>query len=198
LTAKHLKGYTEIADDAFKDIQKIRPKHLYTVEIPNTITRIGKNAFAANITEFLSNDISLVTFEKNSTLEIIDDNAFYANFHLRSINFPSSLKMIGKTAFAMCTNLEPSFERGSQIEVISNKAFGSNLGITKLILPESLKVIGESAYQGSYNLMEIYIPLSVITIESKPFGSLIGIGPKVSIPKVFKNRSDHLGFDLEV
>jgi hypothetical protein len=45
---------------------------LRSIEIPNTITRIGKEAFYS-INPFFSNNIQTVTFEQGSVLKEIDD-----------------------------------------------------------------------------------------------------------------------------
>lgn len=195
LTANDLRGYTEIGEGAFEDIQKIRPQHIFSVQIPNTVIKISKGAFE-NKRLILSNDIRFVTFEENSTLEIIDQFAFSKNGNLKEIKFPSSLKTIGSRAFQGCTRLASSFMLDSQLESIGDLAFQTNDKLSSLILPNGLKTIGYNAFSGCNGLEEIYIPISVTTIGSTPFlNTLFALITKISIPSIYKTRTDKLGLE---
>ncbi|MDK2819444.1 MAG: leucine-rich repeat domain-containing protein [Mycoplasmataceae bacterium] len=193
LTKEHLKGYTEIGIGAFKDIQDIRPGHIFTVDIPNTVTKIAKEAFANELLLF-PNDIRFVTFEANSTLEIIDEFAFSKNHNLKNIIFPASLKIIGDRAFQGCNRLVSSFMPGSQLESIGKLAFQTNDKLALLILPNTLKTIGQNAFLGCVGLEEIFIPLSVTTLGARPFlNTWLAPIVKISIPSIFQTRDDKLG-----
>ncbi|MDK2819223.1 MAG: leucine-rich repeat domain-containing protein, partial [Mycoplasmataceae bacterium] len=195
LTTEHLKGYTEIGVGAFEDIQKIRPLHIFTVDIPNTVTKIAKGAFQ-NKGVILTNDIRFITFEANSTLEIIEEYAFSKNANLKEIIFPPSLKIISNRVFEGCTILVSSFMPGSQLESIGDLAFQGNNKLSLLILPNGLKTIGFNAFFGCIGLTEIFIPLSVTTIGSTPFmNTLFASITKISIPSTFQTRADKLGLD---
>jgi hypothetical protein len=57
--------------------------------------------------------VSVVSFEKGSTLERIDDSCFRWS-GLRSIVIPSSVVVVGKLSFTECKSLESvTFENGS-------------------------------------------------------------------------------------
>lgn len=69
------------------------------ITIPSTVTNINKNAFMNN------GKLKNVTFEDNSSLLYIRDNAF-ASTAIESINIPSSVSKLFSNAFANCTNLK--------------------------------------------------------------------------------------------
>lgn len=197
LLASDLSGYTEIGAGAFKlpaaDIQ-----NLYTIEIPNTITKIGDRAFES-ISQFSPNNIRFVVFEENSQLTHIGKNAFYYSGKLKKITIPKSVIFIDDGAFnTVGGNLQLEFEVESNLEFIGIKAF-ANLGNEKLILPSSLKEIGNAAFFGSGKLTEIYIPTSVTIIGNSPFfQTTFSPIEKLTIPMKFKDRSDKLGFDDDI
>ena len=195
LTANDLRGYSEIGEGAFEDIQKIRPNHIFSVQIPNTVTKISKGAFE-NKGVILSNDIRYVTFEKNSTLEIIDELAFSKNGNLKEIKFPSSLKTIGAKAFQGCTKLVSTFSPDAKLKSIGDLAFQTNNKLSSLIFPDNLKSIGYNAFLGCNGLEKIYIPLSVKIIGKTPFlNTLFAPIINISIPSMYKDRTDKLGLD---
>lgn len=93
-----------------------------TVEIPSSVKIIGKDAFAC------MNALTTVTFSEG--LVEIDEGAFGACINLCNINFPNTLKIIDKEAFA-----------GTKLE--------------NIILPDSLEVLGYSSFALCDNLKSI-------------------------------------------
>jgi len=198
LSVELLKGYTEIGEGAFKDIQKIRPNHISSIKIPNTITKISKEAFACLIWTS-PNDLTTVLFEEGSQLKIIDDSAFENNSKLSNFILPVSVKKIGSRAFVSCLNLIFEFMPNSQLESIGAAAFGGNNKLPKLILLDSLKSIGNNAFYGCSGLVEIIIPINVTSIGESPFlNCLFAVIENIEISSKFKSHSDHLGLELEV
>lgn len=197
LLASYLNGYTEIGNDAF-NLPFNLMKPIFAIQIPNTITKIGDSAFKS-ISQFSSNNIRNIIFEKGSTLKTIGNKAFYYCSNLKGVQIPNSVISIGDDAFnTTSSKLQLEFESNPQIESIGIKSF-ANLGNSQLILPNSLKSINNSAFMGCSSLEEIYIPTSVTTIGNRPFlNTWLSPIKKVTIPLAFKNRSDKLGFDDDV
>lgn len=62
------------------------------VQIPSYIKKINSYAFDR------CNQLKYLTFEAESSLETIDENAISYNYNLKSIVFPPSLKLICETS----------------------------------------------------------------------------------------------------
>ncbi len=91
------KPVTEIADDAFAAY------NLFQIEIPDSVTCIGSNAF-----NYILHSFYYITLPKNLTY--IGDSAFQNCRVLREIIIPLSVEYIGTSAFAMCDNLTLYYE----------------------------------------------------------------------------------------
>ena len=73
-----------------------------SVHIPNTVTSIGMQAFA------YCPNLKQVTFDQNSSLEIIEPIAFSGCHNLTYIKLPDSLHVIEHLAFNNCTCVIPN------------------------------------------------------------------------------------------
>ena len=121
-----------------------------SVSIPATVKNIGNNAF-----QNCSNLTSL-TFEGESQLEQISDNAFQST-GLTTIKIPATVKTIGKNAFKNCSNLTSlTFEGESQLEQISDNAFRYTV-LTTIDIPASVTSIGANAFDDNTELKQVYM-----------------------------------------
>ena len=134
---------------------------LTSVNLPNTVTAIGANAFQFNK--------SLTSVDLGGSVETIADNAFNSCTALSDIRLGDKLTSIGQSAFG---------------------AAGKNASELTLSLPETLTAIGESAFYGS-GIKTVVIPNSVNSIGASAFASCanltsitVGSGCKV-IPTSF-------------
>lgn len=127
--------------------------------IPSTITEIAVNAF-----EFC--DLSKITFEKNSRLEIIGESAF-SDCTLKTITIPKSVTTIEGYAFSYSSLQTITFEEGSKIEEIEDGTFEES-GLRNITLPNTITSIGEMAFL-SCRLTTITIPESVTIIAANAF-----------------------------
>lgn len=126
------------------------------IDIPNSVNVICKYAFA-------DSGLSIVSFQNESTLKTIDDNAFSGAL-LDSIAFPASLETISDSAFAYCSNLENvEWDVNSCCTNIGVSAFAYDANIENVDFPSNLICIDKNAFLGT-GLSEISIGASVETI----------------------------------
>ena len=129
--------------------------------IPNTVTTIGKGAFAgANATTGAAN-VSTIQFEEGTKLTKIEDEAFRYCTALESFTIPETTEEIGARAFEGCEK------------------------ISTIVIPENVKKIGAGAFSGCKILSTIaYNAIEVTTSNKDIFKGCnvksITIGNKVS------------------
>lgn len=124
---------------------------LKELEIPNGVTSIGEFAFANYLYDY--NDF----YEDEYT--VIKSN------QITDIVIPSSVKNIGKNAFAFCTNLNTvTFEENSSIESFAEEVFVYCTALKNINIPISIKKISEEAFAKCSSLTKIIIPNSVTEI----------------------------------
>ena len=122
-----------ILEGAFFRCYKIR-----SVELPNSVTRIGDNAFLQCS--------SLVNIELPNSVISIGDNAFKWCTSLVSIELPNSVTSIGKDAFKCCYSLT-SVTLENSVTSIGEDAFSNCYNLVEVINKSSLNVKkGSSSY----------------------------------------------------
>ena len=166
-----------------------------SIEISSNITKIGNYAFAG-----LQN-VSSVTFGKNSLLDNIGESAFWKNYSIESITIPKSVETLEASVFDTCVNLKKViFEDGSKLEKIDYMAFVFCQSLQNITIPAPVKTIGgyafngcgslekvlfedgtlleaidEYAFYGCFRLNGIYIPATVTTIGADAFYGCSGM-----------------------
>ena len=94
---------------------------------------------------------------------IIDESAFEQALLPQVLTLSSRITEIGSNAFEYADFEELRFEQGSKLKLIDSGAFQASQ-LKRVFLPNGLKTINSLAF--SCGLDEIYIPISVQTIES--------------------------------
>lgn len=88
--------------------------------------------------------------------------------NLKTVNLPSTLKVIGHKAFQGSAITNITLPEG--LEEIGRSAF-LNTPLQEITIPSTVTTIGQSAFKGT-NLQEVTIPSTVKTIESHAFGGI--------------------------
>ncbi len=173
----HLKlrdGIEIIEDSAFEGCIE-----LVKVELPSTLTKIGKRAFAG----CMISDITLPdglqalgasTFEKTLiTKLVIPDSvtelapfSFAGQDRLLEVSLPKNLTAIPEGAFQGCQNLK-WISLPPKIERIGDNAF-QYAGIEAIDFPDTVKHIGKQAFHGA-PIQKLSIPAGVETVEEGSF-----------------------------
>ncbi|MBV7440574.1 leucine-rich repeat domain-containing protein [Weeksellaceae bacterium TAE3-ERU29] len=152
------------------------------VDIPNTVTSIGKYAFSdcknltslnipASVIEigygaFMSSGIASIKIPNSVTS--IGSRAFLDCQNLKSIEIPNSVKEMGEDVFTNSKNLE-SVKLSNSIKTIKGNTFFGCSKLTSIEIPNSVKTLGSGAFANCTSLTSISIPSSVTNIERHTF-----------------------------
>ncbi len=135
---------------------------LTSVTIPNSVTNIGESAFAGciGLTSVHITDIAAwcrIAFNESVSNPLYYAHHLYLNGEeIKDLVIPNSVTSIGNNAFWNCT------------------------GLTSVTIPNSVTNIGESAFAGCIGLTSITIPYSVTSIESYAFDGCTGLTSVIS------------------
>ena len=133
---------------------------LTCINIPDSVTSIGDSAFA------LCSSLTCINIPDSITS--IGKSAFSSCKSLICINIPDSVTSIGKSAFEWCESLI-SINIPNSVTSIGDSAFAGCESLTSINIPNSVTSIGKSAFWGCKSLTSINIPNSVITIGELAF-----------------------------
>ena len=97
----------------------------------------------------------------------LGDNAFKGQSKVETFNLPSSLKLIGESAFENCGALT-SITLNEGLENIGKRAFvGTNL--TDITFPSTLRIINDAAFAGLKNIKELKFNAGLYYIGNSAF-----------------------------
>ena len=159
---------TAIGDEAFECCP------LNTMDIPNSVISIGRDAFHGCL--------SLISVTIPNSVTSIEDFAFMDCTSLSSVAFNAEncTQMGGNSsAFVGCKKLS-SVTFGEEVTVIPPKAFKSCSGITSVNIPNSTISIGDEAFCNCTGLTSATIGESVTTIGGSTFSGCFGLAKLVS------------------
>lgn len=131
--------------------------NLTTLVIPNTVTKIGREAFCES-------GISQITLSENLTT--IEAMAF-SESGLTQITLPESLTTIEASAFNK-TKLE-TITIPEKVTAIPTGCFSLCENLREVILPNTLTTISQNAFEDCPILESINIPSSLENIEKRAF-----------------------------
>ena len=151
--------------------------------VPKGIKKINKNAFKDN------NDLQRI--ELPDGLEEIGELAFFRSNKkeintLREINIPSSVTVIGRSAFEGCSQLSSTLKIPDKLVEIGASAFsGCKLLQGNLHFPATLKEMGNPVFLNCEQLSSISFAedFQLTTIPASAFQNCSGLTGTVTIPK---------------
>lgn len=142
-------------------------ENLTSVELPEGLLSIGVSCF---------NQTGLKSIQFPSTLQKIDDNAFWHGQIAGDVHIPESVTAIGKNVFNKCPITSVNLPEG--LQVLGGGAFSETKLTEMPEIPESITVL-DSTFQGCTDIKEITIPSQVTDIS----GAFAGTGiSTVTIP----------------
>ena len=135
--------------------------------IPNTVTKIGANAFQCS-------EITSIVIPNSVTS--IAPEAFYGCKKLKTVTLSNNLKTIGHDAFSGCESLE-SINLPSSLTKIDEYAFQWCKSLKEITLPAKLQFLNEGAFKECSSLTSVTnlatTPLSIYYRTFTTFGKLI-------------------------
>lgn len=119
--------------------------NLHEIEIPATVERIGRGAFAGS---------SLEAIDLPKGVAEVEEDAFWMCGRLERIGLPAGLKTIGARAFRGCVALhEIALPEG--LEMIGDDAFCGCRSVESLLLPSTLTSLDGFPFVETTNLTEL-------------------------------------------
>lgn len=149
-------GVTSIGDYAFPNIAT-----LTNVVFPESLTRIGKNAFSRT---------SLTNINFPAGLLSIGQYAFMECAALTSITIPDKITIIDTYTFEDCTSLA-EVKIGLGVATIAEYAFGGCKALTSIDIPDNVSVMESYAFRDCSNLKDVTIGRGITTLGLNVFSA---------------------------
>lgn len=164
-----MKGVEEIGSSAFfntiwlKEKQKQNPLVIVNtilvdgsackgeVEVPNTVTKTGEDAFDFN------EELTSITIP-NSVKEI-GGGCFHGCRYLRTVKMGDGVEKIGSQAFRYCTRLK-NIRLSKSLKEIESLTFEICSRLEEITIPDSVEVLSIQAFYGCKKLKSITLPNS--------------------------------------
>ena len=140
-----MKDETKVVDTQFFDFDILG---IESVEIPDSVTSIGDNAFVGCS--------GLTAFKLPIDITSIGYGAFVGCSGLKTVDLTSYSKLtsIGDGAFAGCTGLT-SITIPDSVTSIGSEAFTDCTGLTSITIPERITLIGSYTFDSCSSLTEV-------------------------------------------
>ncbi len=150
------------------------PSGLTHVDIPQSITTIGKYAFF--------NCGSLTSINIPNSVMHLEGGAFYGCSSLKRITIPESVTSIGDEAFFYCNNLT-SINIPNSVTKIGACAFEGCSSLTSITIPNSVTSIGDLAFEDCSSLKSVYCKATTPPVLGNSAFLENGSGRKIYVPR---------------
>ena len=145
-------GVTAIDDQAFANCPAIQK-----IEIPDSVTTIGRRAFYA----------STGLADRNGMV-IVRGILFRYCGKAKQVVIPEGVTEIGDMAFLNCKSLE-SISVPDGVVRIGDSAFEGCKKLRSILLPETVERIGKSAFEDDAALRQVTLPRKLLQLEANTF-----------------------------
>jgi len=172
---------TTIADECFNFFD-VTPKKLQSVTfLGNSVTTIGKKAFAYN-----NGGSSFSTITLPSSVTSLGENCFLYCVLNGIITIPKSVTSLGQGCFEGCQAIdEINFESGSTITSLPFNGFSACSQLTLINIPASVTTIGPYCFQSCLSLstgLSFESPASVTSFGGSCFAYCSGLTSLSFVP----------------
>lgn len=124
-----------------------------------------------------------------STVNTINEFAFYGCSSITSISLPNSITSIGDYAFSGCTSLSSPIIIPTGVKTIPDFAFDNCSALTSVTIPEGVEEIGEYAFVGCKKLKEQVLPSTIKKLGKCCFADCNSLY-KINIPNGITDISE--------
>ena len=164
-----------VVGDKKTDGNNVFPNQIISVEIPDTVTTIGKSAFK-------NSGVISVTIPDSVT--VIDEQAFYECANLKKVKLPMNLEVVGDSAFYGCSNesiFDDKLILPESLKELGNGAFCAS-GVKEVVIPDQLNSIPDYCFENCQNLTDIKLGNGIKTIGAKAFMNAVSL-KKIDFPE---------------
>jgi hypothetical protein len=158
---------------------------LTNINIPNSVTSIGDNAF--------ENCVGLTNILLPNSVTSIGMNAFHYCINLTNINIPNGVTALNAFVFSDCAKL-PTVVLPATLTGIGWGAFEYCSSLKTLIIPNNVTLIGNSAFGYCTSLTSLKIPSKVTSIGNQAFRDCTGM--KELFVRVANPANTSLGYNV--
>ncbi|MBQ8763555.1 MAG: leucine-rich repeat domain-containing protein [Clostridia bacterium] len=176
-------GLESIGEEAFAP--RYASSNISSINIPDTVNHIGKNAFAYS---------KLTQINLPEGLTEIAEGTFRGCFELNEVNIPDSVTTIGENAFNSCLLNKFTLTENSSLKEIGYAAF-CGTGLTEIIIPDGVTTIADYAFNNCNNLSKAVLPESLTYLGK--FSFLDTNLEEITIPEGVTEIPDRVFLDCE-
>lgn len=175
-------GVTDIWYGAFYQC-----KNLVSVTIPNSVTKIGAEAF--EFTPWLDNQ------RMENPLVIVNSILIDGSRCSKDVVIPENVTTIGESAFSGCTSMT-SIIIPNGVTNIGGYAFSRCNRLSSITIPDTVVSIGQAAFKKCTNLKSVTLPIGITSIESQMFSDCTTLN-SIIIPQNVKVIQDKAFYNCQ-